>query len=293
MSEVLEKQDYFEDPSLPIQIHIRDPQPEFPLHSHHFDELIIILKGAAMHVVDNQPFPVKGGDVFVVSGAHKHQYLEMHGLALANILFDSSALGINQWDIRTLPGFHALFELEPALRTQQKFNSRLQLNEHQLNFANERLRDLQYEAAAQRPGYRVMAKGLFMQLAVFLSRCYSDTPPEESLDLLRLGDALAHIETHYAERITLDNLARKAHLSPRHFQRIFHDCVGRSPIEHLLHVRIQKAAELLRDTNRTVTDIAFDCGFQDGNYLTRYFRKIMYQTPGRYRKNILHINSRS
>ncbi len=293
MSEILEKQDYFEDPSLPIQIHIRDPQPEFPLHSHHFDELIIILKGAAMHVVDGQPFPVKSGDVFVVSGAHKHQYLEMHGLALANILFDSDALGMNQWDIRTLPGFHALFELEPALRTQQKFNSRLRLNERQLNIANERLRDLRQETSAQRPGYRVMAKGLFMQLAVFLSRCYSDAPPDESLNLLRLGDALAHIETHYAEKITLDDLAAKAHLSPRHFQRIFHDCLRRSPIDHLLHVRVKKAAELLCSTSRTVTDIAFDCGFQDGNYLTRCFRRIMNQTPGQYRKELLHMNSRS
>lgn len=284
MSAILEKQDYFEDPTLPIQIHIRDPQPEFPLHSHHFDELVIILEGTAMHIVDKQPFAVKSGDVFVVSGAHKHQYLDMHGLALANILFDSNALGMSQWDIRTLPGFHALFELEPALRTQQKFNSRLQLNEQQLNFAHEFLRDLQQETFRQNPGYRVMAKGLFMQLVVFLSRCYSDTPPEESLDLLRLGDALAHIETCYAEKITLEDLARKAHLSPRHFQRIFHDCVGRSPIDYLMHIRVRKAAVLLHGTQRTVTDIAFDCGFSDSNYFTRQFRKIMGQTPGQYRK---------
>ncbi|QHI70708.1 helix-turn-helix domain-containing protein [Tichowtungia aerotolerans] len=285
MSEILEKQDYFEDPTLPIQIHLRDPQPEFPLHSHHFDELIIILKGTAMHIVDGQPFPVKSGDVFVVSGAHKHQYLEMHGLALANILFDSNALGMNQWDIRALPGFHALFELEPALRTQQKFNSRLQLNAKQLNIAHDGLRELQRETAEKSPGYRVMAKGLFMQLVVFLSRCYSDTPPEESLDLLRLGDALAHIETHYAEKITLEDLARKAHLSPRHFQRIFHDCVGRSPIDYLMHIRVSKSALLLLSTNRTITDIALDCGFSDSNYFTRQFRKIMELTPGQYRKN--------
>jgi AraC-like DNA-binding protein len=284
MSAILEKQDYFEDPTLPIQIHIRDPQPEFPLHSHHFDELVIILKGTAIHTVDEQPFPVKSGDVFVVSGAHRHQYLDMHGLALANILFDSRALGMNHWDIRALPGFHALFELEPALRTQQKFNSRLQLNEKLLNFAYEQLQNLQQETSRKSPGYRVMAKGLFMQLAVFLSRCYSDTPPEESLDLLRLGDALAHIETRYAEKITLKSLAVKAHLSPRHFQRIFHDCVGRSPIDYLMHIRIQKAAILLHSTRRTVTDIAFDCGFSDSNYFTRQFRKMMDQTPCQYRR---------
>ena len=285
MSERLEKQDYFEDLSLPIQIHIRDPQPAFPLHSHRFDELVIILKGTAIHLVDEQPFPVQSGDVFVVSGAHRHQYRELNGLALANILFDSRALGMPRWDIRALPGFHALFELEPALRTQQKFNNRLHLREQQLNIANERLRELQRETARKNPGYRVMAKGLFMQLAVFLSRCYADTPQEESLNLLRLGDAIAHIETCYAGKITLNDLARKAHLSPRHFQRIFHDCFGRSPIEHLIRVRCRKAAELLKGTNRTITEIAFTCGFSDSNYFTRCFRKTMNLTPNQYRRS--------
>lgn len=284
MIEKLRKQDYFADPALPLQVHIRDPQPEFPLHAHGFDELVIILRGTARHLVDGQPFPVKSGDVFVVSGKHEHQYQDMHGLALANILFDSRALQMNQWDIRALPGFHALFALEPVLRSPQKFNSRLHLSERQLNRANELLHDLSREIEIRGPGYRMMARGLFMQLAVFLSRCYSEKPEAESIDLLRLGDAIARIETGFAEKITLDDLAKKAHLSKRHFQRIFQECLGHSPIEYLLHVRTMRAAELLRHSDRTITDIALDCGFSDGNYFTRQFRKIMKQTPRQYRE---------
>jgi AraC-like DNA-binding protein len=283
MAKTLKKRDYFEDPTLPLQMHIRDPQPEFPMHSHGFDELVIVLKGAALHIIDGQEMTVKSGDVFVVAGLHEHQYQDMHGLALANILFDTEALGMPQWDIRALPGFHALFELEPMLRTQQKFISRLRLSERQLNQANELLHDLTHETAARNPGYRVMAKGLFMQLAVFLSRCYSEKPDESSLDLLRIGEAIAHIEKHFSDKITLDELAAMAHLSKRHFQRVFQECIGHSPIDHLIHVRCQKAAELLRNTDRTITDIAFGCGFSDSNYFTRCFRKTMDQTPKQYR----------
>ncbi|WP_168433631.1 helix-turn-helix domain-containing protein [Pontiella sulfatireligans] len=279
----LKKNDFFEDPTLSLQVYIRDPQPEFPLHSHNFDELVIILKGTAMHVIDKQEFPVKAGDVFVIAQNHEHQYLEMHGLALANILFDPEALLMHQWDIRTLPGFHALFSLEPAFRTLHNFKSRLQLSEPQLNQINENIHDLTRETEQRNPGYRVMAKGLFMQLAVTLSRTYSSTPSEESLDLLRIGDAIAHIEMHYTEKITLDELAKKSHLSQRHFTRVFQECIGRSPIDHLMHVRCQKAAELLKGTDRTITDIAFACGFSDSNYFTRCFRKVMEQTPKQYR----------
>ena len=280
----LNKQDFFEDPSMPLQVYIRDPQPVFPLHSHGFDELVIILKGTAMHVIDGQEFPVKSGDVFVIAENNMHQYQDMHGLALANILFDPAALMMEQWDIRALPGFHALFSLEPAFRSQHNFQSRLQLSGRQLRRVNEMIHALTKETEMRNPGYRVMAKGLFMQLAVYLSRGYSDEPSAESVDLLRLGDAIAHIETHYAEKISLEELAEKSHLSKRHFLRIFHDCVGRSPIDHLMHVRIQKATELLRHTNRTITDIAFDCGFSDSNYFTRCFRKTLDQTPKVYRQ---------
>jgi AraC-like DNA-binding protein len=279
----LKKKDFFEDPTLPLQVYIRDPQPEFPLHSHGFDELVIILKGTAMHVIDNQEFPVKAGDVFVVTQSREHQYQDMHGLALANILFDPEPLGMAQWDIRALPGFHALFSLEPAFRAQHNFKSRLSLSERQLNQFNDLIRDLTRETEQRNPGYRVMATGLFMQLAVMLSRSYTSKMTEESLDLLRIGDAIAHIETRYADRITLGELAKKSHLSKRHFTRIFHECMGRSPIDHLMRVRCRKAAELLKGTDRTITDIAFECGFSDSNYFTRCFRKTMQHTPKQYR----------
>jgi AraC family L-rhamnose operon transcriptional activator RhaR len=94
---------------------------------------------------------------------------------------------------------------------------------------------------------------------------------------------VAHIETNFAEKITLDELAEKSHLSKRHFTRVFQECMGRSPIDHLMHVRCQKAAELLKGTGRKITDIAFDCGFSDSNYFTRCFRNVMKQTPKQYR----------
>jgi AraC-like DNA-binding protein len=279
----LKKTDFFEDPTLPLQVYIRDPQPEFPLHSHGFDELVIILKGTALHEINGQKFPVRAGDVFVVSQNHEHQYLEMHGLALANILFDPDALDIAHWDIRALPGFHVLFSLEPAFRTQHNFRSRLQLSEPNLEQMNALVQNLTREAEERNPGYRVMAKGLFMQLAVSLSRAYSAAQTEESLDLLRIGDAIAHIETNYADKISLDVLARKSHLSNRQFSRVFEKCIGRSPIAHLMHVRCHKAAELLKNTDRTITDIAFECGFSDSNYFTRCFRKTMGRTPKQFR----------
>jgi len=193
-----------------------------------------------------------------------------------------------------LPGFHALFSLEPAYRSQHKFESRLQLSPRQLQSALPIVRQLESEIRNHHGGYRVMAVGAFMQLCVYLSRWYSDNVhASESMDLLRIGNAIAFLETNYAEKITLTQLAATSHLSKRQLCRIFKQCLGRSPIEHLLLVRIQQASELLRDTPLRVTEIAFECGFSDGNYFSRCFRNLMGQSPTHYRQNAKAVGGSS
>ncbi len=283
--EKLHKKDFFEDASLPLQVLIRDPQPEFPLHGHDFHELVIILGGTAIHAIDRQCYPVRSGDAFVISPRQAHQYLELCDLSLVNILFDKEGLSMASWDIRALPGFHALFFLEPAYRSQHNFESRLQLSSQQLQTVLPVVRQLEAEIRDHHGGYRVMAKGAFMQLCVHFSRWYSENVhASESMDLLRIGKAIAFLETNYAEKISLPQLAATSHLSERQFCRIFKQCLGRSPIEHLLEVRIQHASSLLRESPMSVTEIAFACGFSDGNYFTRCFKKHLKQSPTQYRQ---------
>jgi transcriptional regulator GlxA family with amidase domain len=196
-----------------------------------------------------------------------------------------ASLDMEHWDIRALPGFHTLFALEPQLRGPHRPLGRLQLNTPQLDHTTELIQQLNAETRTKPQGYRVMARGLFSQLVVYLSRCYSEMPASDSLDLLRLGDAIAHIETHYPNHITLEELARTAHMSPRHFQRLFRRTTGYPAFEHLLRVRLRHAAELLRNTTRTITDIAYSCGFRDSNYFSRCFRQYMEQSPSHYRRS--------
>ena len=88
----LSKQDFFEDPSLPLQIYIRNPQPAFPLHSHSFDELVIILNGTANHVINAQKFPVKSGDIiFTPPGkGTAHQIVNTSAAELRYLAFSST-----------------------------------------------------------------------------------------------------------------------------------------------------------------------------------------------------------
>jgi AraC-like DNA-binding protein/mannose-6-phosphate isomerase-like protein (cupin superfamily) len=274
------------DPSLPINVDYEDPQPEIPLHEHAFDELVVVLAGTAIHLIDGQEYPVRAGNIFVVKRGSVHNYRDPEGFALVNIIFDAKKLDMDHWDIRELPGYHVLFSLEPAFRDRHQFRSQLTLEGAMFTQVSELVKDLAAVVTDKEPGYRILTKALFMQLVIMLSKCYSYTPETDTTDLLRLGYAIAYIESHYPEKTSSKQLADLAHMTVRTFQRTFQQCMLMTPSDYITQVRVRTAAHLLKESDFSVTEIAMNCGFSDSNYFSRIFSRSMGITPSKYRSKM-------
>jgi two-component system response regulator YesN len=74
------------------------------------------------------------------------------------------------------------------------------------------------------------------------------------------------------------------HLSEGYFCQIFKEATGKSAMQYLHEIRVEKAEEMLRSTTATVSEIADCCGFTDPNYFSRIFKKIKGVTPGSLRE---------
>jgi len=92
-----------------------------------------------------------------------------------------------------------------------------------------------------------------------------------------------HIQEHLNEDLSLEKLARLAHFSPFHFHRIFKALVGESVHEHVRRLRLEAAAMLLKTTDRSVTQIAFDAGYETHEAFTRAFRQLFGVSPSQFR----------
>src|SRR4051794_7103824 len=88
----------------------------------------------------------------------------------------------------------------------------------------------------------------------------------------------------YAEPLDVRAVAAVAHISPAHFSRCFRAVFGESPHRYLQRRRVERSMFLLREGDRTVTDICFDVGFSSVGTFSRTFREIVGQTPSAYRK---------
>lgn len=268
----------------PIRLVRRNPQIPYPLHTHDFSELVVILGGTGTHITKYSRFGIYAGDVFVINGETAHGYENPEELHLVNILYKPEILTKNAADLTTLPGYHILFNLEPRYRDDHKFNSRLHLTPRQLASVEPLIREIESELESDKPGRLFMASARFFSLLGYLCRLYSNKGVNNSRHLLRIGKAIGLLENSLQRHVPLKELTDITAMSVSSLNRTFKEATGFPPIEYHLRIRIKKAGDMLCSTRLSVTEIAGLTGFEDSNYFSRQFRKIMGTTPKEFRK---------
>jgi len=283
VKKILRIDEWFHPDGFPISVERREPQGTFDPHAHEFSELVIVTGGKCLHVTGHESWELSAGDVFVIAGAREHEYRDLKDLRLVNILFQPGQLKMGLIDLPSVAGYHALFTLEPTRRSRAPTKGRLHLNHKELAQVAELVDRLELELKTREPGFGFMATAAFMQLIGMLSRCYGRCPSPDGRALLRIGEALSHLESNIHRDVDLDELASIAHMSRRSFLRVFQSATATSPLAWVIDRRLNRARALLRHTDRPITEIAFEVGFNDSNYFTRQFRKVTGLAPRDYR----------
>jgi AraC-like DNA-binding protein len=143
------------------------------------------------------------------------------------------------------------------------------------------------EISGSRPqGYELFIKSMLFQFFFVLNnRCRNLAQPQKNRKALdRMKLVLKHVENHYAERITIAEIADIAGFSESHFMRYFRDTMGTSFIDYLNDYRLTMASRLLQASDASILEIAEEVGFENLSYFNRAFKKRYGMTPTQYRK---------
>lgn len=103
-------------------------------------------------------------------------------------------------------------------------------------------------------------------------------------DRRRAVETALWIDENAAEPLSLEAMSRRVGLSPFHFLRVFRAVTGLTPHQYLLRCRLRRAARLMADEDRSITDIAFEAGFGDLTNFIRTFRRAARLAPGDFRR---------
>jgi len=132
-------------------------------------------------------------------------------------------------------------------------------------------------------------QGIAQGIAIHLARNYSLTLEESrsgspSLPGYELRQITNWIAEHVAEDLNLDRLAAQAGLSKFHFHRLFKTSVGVPPARYHINLRLDVARRLLRETKKSVVDVALDVGYTNPSHFAELFRRETGLSPSDYRR---------
>lgn len=257
------------------------------VHRHvDFSELVIVLHGNATHIVNTEESFIKKGDVFVIDGATSHGYKDPHEFRICNIMYKPDLLAWAGPDLRKTNGFQALFVLEPYYRNINHLLGKMSLPISSLDYVSSHIAFMIEEYADKQKGYQTLLCARFFELCVYLSRQYEKQDGQGSKNnLIHLANAISYMEDNYLQPLSREEIAAKSNISVRHLNRIFQSYYQTTPFAYLQQLRLEHACRLLKSTNLPISEISYQSGFNDSNYFTRQFTKIMGTSPKAYRKN--------
>ncbi len=268
------------------EIITQDNPSVIPLHTHSFDELVLVIGGSAIHIVDDQEYPIIRGNVFVISGKQKHGYINTNHLKLVNIIYQRDFFKTLKIKYTNLSGFNTLFVHEPFYRKNHQFKSKLHLNSQQLQEIMKHLNYMLFQQENRWAGTSAIKKCVFELIIINICKYFSEITSPKPKAFLKISLAIDYIEQNFSKSISNEFLANLTGMAYSSFRYSFKKITGLAPIDYLIKLRIEKAVEIMgKNNNIRVTDVAFNTGFDNSSYFTKQFRKIVGVSPFTYLKN--------
>lgn len=246
-------------------------------HWHSEFEFIYLEKGYAKFYIDGDEYKIEAGDfLFVNSGSiHSGEELVRRSIGYA-IVFD----------------LRLLFSEEPDYCKHEYFlpllNKRIYIPSFvKDDIIREDIRKIISSFIEKSYGYELHIKSLLFSIFWRLFKFHAERQKENGrlgYKTERIKDVLNYINQNFSKDLTLDELSKQVDMSKFYLCRLFKDSLRMSPVEYINKVRIEKATELLINTDMSISEIALECGFNNISYFIKVFKRYMNITPLKFRK---------
>jgi AraC family transcriptional regulator len=145
--------------------------------------------------------------------------------------------------------------------------------------------------SARTPGKSKRVTALTQLFAAYVVEKYTHAASEKpdfrgGLPIRQLRKVEDYVREHLAEDICVDALATLTELSPFHFSRVFKETTGMTPMQFVTRDRITRAQQFIRETSRSLIEIALEVGYTSPSHFTKVFRRVTGVTPTEFRSTL-------
>ena len=282
--------------NLPVYIRKVSNNQLSPLHRHEMIQINYVIRGRLIHRINNSQYELVKGDIFIIPPYIPHQLLNIPGqdfeimeLEAAPEFISGSNGGMS--DLESNSVFYDFSYIEPFLVSERNVRPRLNLSGQKQLTAEALLHEIYDEYTKKEDSYLLVIKADMLKLLVLVGRYFREDVSQQS-EVMELYDhhrdamkkAVAYIDGHFSESLSIESISRVAMLSQSYFSYLFKVITNKTFVEYLNSKRILHAMEMLKNTDELVVDVCFESGFKNVNHFNRTFKNVVGLSPTQYRK---------
>lgn len=274
------------DNLFPFQLVYKDTKSvevELPYHFHEWYELIFVHKGNGTFFINHSIQSMEKGSVFIIPGNTLHRAIpDVNNPVTSTAIFFNPLL-IQSKVLGECFTYYRLFDDSTRLKIYK-----LNLSVDEQTTIENIINNIHNEFTQEKLGYRHAVLLELQYLLLSLSRgLTSHNIPSlnsEFSDPMWMKEILNYIEGNFCKGLTLPKLAQFGNISTAHLSRVFKQMTGFNVSEYIMSKKILKAKELLLNTDKKVSCVALQCGFESLPHFHRTFKKLIGSTPSDFRK---------
>lgn len=261
---------------------------EFPPHWHEVVEVVYVLDGSLRVGVNSEIYTMNPKDILLITGGDVHYFVPEPKRVNRLILHIDMAFFESAFPSAKSKRFSRVILTERDVVSQ---NAGLSVH----GLLEEQILAIIKESETQNDAYRIAMRARLFDILVILARCVpmqAYSPKERNRHLNRLGrleDVFKYVEENYCSDITLDEISSVANFSEYYFTRFFKEATGMTFGKYINNYRVEKAAQLLKDTDDTITEVVFKSGFGSIKTFNRVFKQTKGCSPSAYKKTIFEV----
>ena len=236
-------------------------------HSHDFCEILYVAGGAGEAILEGKKFRLAPGDLVVVNPGTLHEE-RSDAKAPLRLIF----LAIRDFAVPGLPA---------GCLSQEKYRV-LSCGEYRYKM-DIYLRELLQETSSQIEFYQEISQGLVSALLVLVMRLIRINREDEAALSQECQKIKEYLDQNFTSPITLDSLSETVYISKHYLSHLFKEQTGVSPIKYLTSKRMEKACELLSETELPVSEVSKAVGYENPLYFSQVFKRIYGISPVKYR----------
>lgn len=268
----------FRDEAIGAQLHLSDIgyYPNATFHQRTRNNgckqniFIYCTDGKGWLSIDNKIIQIKANQYFIIPKGTPHSY---------------GSHSTNPWSIYWLHYSGNLAHLfnEPSGKVKLKNITDIALVQDKIQLFEEIIQNLEMGYSQENLDYANICLMHFLASFKYASQ-FGQTRTKCEKDLIETS--ILYMRENLSKKLNLENLANQAGLSSSHYSMLFRQKTKYSPMDYLIHLRIQKACQILDATKRRINDVGNHVGYEDPYYFSRIFKKIVGISPAQYRKEL-------